>query len=90
MLRFYEFNLPRFEPSLCPAEHVLHMLDFVIVTYLLLGDPMATGLEYGYIGLDIVDKLHFCRALWSTTCCTVCIDRKSPTGSFSSPIWVGL
>ena len=64
MLRFYEFNLPRFGPSLCPAEHVLHMLDFIIVTSLLLSDPMATGLECGYIGLGRVDELHFCRALW--------------------------
>ena len=90
MLRFYEFNLPRFGPSLCPADNALHMLDFIIVTSLLLSDPMVTALECGYIGLDIVDELYFCRALWSTTRCTVCIDRKSPTGSFSSPIWDGL
>ena len=55
MLRFYEFNLPRFEPSLCPADNVLHILDFIIVTSLLLSDPMVAALECGYIGLDIVD-----------------------------------
>ena len=31
------------------------MLDFMIVTSLLHSDPMATELECGYIGLDIVD-----------------------------------
>ena len=34
------------------------MLDFMIVTSLLHSDPMATELECGYIGLDIVDQMH--------------------------------
>ena len=30
---------------------------------------MVTELECGFIGLDIVHQLHFCRTWWSTTWC---------------------
>ena len=51
------------------GERALYMSDFIIVTPLLLSDPMATELECGYIGLDIVDELHFHKVWWSTTWC---------------------
>ena len=37
----------------------MYMSDFANVTPSLLIGPMATELECGYIGLDIVDQLHF-------------------------------
>ena len=95
MLRFYEFKLPRFGRYLLSAYE-----ENVYCTYrILLSHPYSSltpwQLNWNVVILDWT--------LW-TSCIliehggrqhgvelhSICIDRKSPTGSFSSPIWVGL